>query len=352
MVTETFPGINPQVRVEYPNFLVGVRCFTFNHGKYITDTMNGFCMQQTDFPFVCIIIDDASTDGEQHIIREYMSRYFSMADEQNAFQKETDYGSIIYGRHIHNKNCYFAVVLLKENHHSQNKSKKIYLDEWGKCKYYALCEGDDYWIDPLKLQKQVDFMEGHPDFSLCGTNGLILWEEQAQRPNYFNSEIQSKEISFKEVTSKWFFPTAGLLYKREIIDKYPNWTNKIYSGDLTLVLIAAYYGKIYYFRDYTCVYRKGLKESASAIADKNRLYVLKQHRMLYTYYAEFTNGKYAQELAVILSRINNQISYLELKSKNYLITWLKHPLRMFKEDIIRKLFYKTLGREKTHMLFH
>ena len=74
--------------------------------------------------------------------------------------------------------------------------------------------------------------------------------------------------------------------------------------------------------------------------------------MLYTYYAEFTNGKYAQELAVILSRINNQISYLELKSKNYLITWLKHPLRMFKEDIIRKLFYKTLGREKTHMLFH
>ena len=305
--------------------MVTIRCTAYNQEPYIRDCLEGFVMQKTNFRFEAIVHDDASTDRTAAIIKEYAEKYPDIIkpifETENQYSKHDGSLRKIMNEHMHGK-------------------------------YIAECEGDDYWIDPLKLQKQVDFMEGHPDFSLCGTNGLILWEEQAQRPNYFNSEIQSKEISFKEVTSKWFFPTAGLLYKREIIDKYPNWTNKIYSGDLTLVLIAAYYGKIYYFRDYTCVYRKGLKESASAIADKNRLYVLKQHRMLYTYYAEFTNGKYAQELAVILSRINNQISYLELKSKNYLITWLKHPLRMFKEDIIRKLFYKTLGREKTHMLFH
>lgn len=305
--------------------MVTIRCTAYNQEPYIRDCLEGFVMQKTNFRFEAIVHDDASTDRTAAIIKEYAEKYPDIIkpifETENQYSKHDGSLRKIMNEHMHGK-------------------------------YIAECEGDDYWIDPLKLQKQVDFMEGHPDFSLCGTNGLILWEEQAQRPNYFNSEIQSKEISFKEVTSKWFFPTAGLLYKREIIDKYPNWTNKIYSGDLTLVLIAAYYGKIYYFRDYTCVYRKGLKESASAIVDKNRLYVLKQHRMLYTYYAEFTNGKYAQELAVILSRINNQISYLELKSKNYFITWLKHPLRMFKEDIIRKLFYKTLGREKTHMLFH
>ena len=305
--------------------MVTIRCTAYNHEPYIRECLEGFVMQKTNFRFEAIVHDDASTDRTAAIIKEYAEKYPDIIkpifETENQYSKHDGSLRRIMNEHMHGR-------------------------------YIAECEGDDYWIDPLKLQKQVDFMEGHPDFSLCGTNGLILWEEQAQRPNYFNSEIQSKEISFKEVTSKWFVPTAGLLYKREIIDKYPNWTNKIYSGDLTLVLIAAYYGKIYYFRDYTCVYRKGLKESASAIVDKNRLYVLKQHRMLYTYYAEFTNGKYAQELAVILSRINNQISYLELKSKNYLITWLKHPLRMFKEDIIRKLFYKTLGREKTHMLFH
>ena len=62
---------------------------------------------------------------------------------------------------------YFAVVYLKENHYSQKKSKAPYLTEWEDTKYIALCEGDDYWTDPLKLQKQVDFLERHPDYSLC-----------------------------------------------------------------------------------------------------------------------------------------------------------------------------------------
>ena len=305
--------------------MVTIRCTAYNQEPYIRDCLEGFVMQHTNFRFEAIVHDDASTDGTASIIKEYAEKYPDII--KPIFESENQYSK-------------------------HDGSLRRIMNEHTHGKYIAVCEGDDYWIDPLKLQKQVDFMESHPDFSLCGTNGLILWEEQIQRPNYFNSEMQSKEVSFKEVISKWFFPTAGLLYKKEINDIYPDWTSKIYSGDLTLVLLAAYYGKIFYFSDYTCVYRKGLKDSASAIADKNRLYVLQQHKMLYTYYAKFTGGKFAIELADIISRINNQVSYLELKSKHYFIAWLKYPLRMFKEDVIRKLFYKMLGREKTHLLLH
>lgn len=352
MVTETFSGINPQVRVEYPNFLVGVRCFTFNHGKYITDTMNGFCMQQTDFPFVCIIIDDASTDGEQHIIREYMSRYFSMADEQNAFQKETDYGSIIYGRHIHNKNCYFAVVLLKENHHSQNKSKKIYLDEWGKCKYYALCEGDDYWIYPMKLQDQVNWMEKHSDYLMCGSNALILWEDNIRMPSYFNNHFDDRDVLINELLTQWVFPTASLLVRSDVFEGYPEWARKIYSGDQTLALVAAYKGKIHSIGRITCVYRKGLQNSASALADKNRLFVLKEHLKLYVYYREYSGDKFVDVVDNCITSLKSEIYFQEMKLSNKFKVWIHYPLRMLKEAIVRPMFYKAIGEEKTHILFH
>lgn len=305
--------------------LVSIRCLVYNHEPYLRKCLDGFVMQKTDFAFEAIVHDDASTDNSAAIIREYAEKYPDIIkpiyETENQYSKKD--GSL---RNIMNAAC--------------------------NGKYIALCEGDDYWIDSLKLKKQVDFMESHPDFMLCGTNGLIVWENQIQRPSYFNNEIQSEEVSLKDLTSKWFFPTASLFYRREVFENYPEWTKDIYSGDLTLVLIAKYFGKIYYLSDYTCVYRKGLKDSASAIADKSRLYVLQQHKMLYNYYAEFTNGKYSNELKEIISKLESNISYLDLKLHHYFIAWLKHPLRMFKEDVIRRFFYAVLGKEKTHLLFH
>ena len=64
--------------MKYPKFKVVVRCFTFNQSRYIEETMNGFTMQQTNFPYVCCIVDDASTDGEQQVIIEYIKEYFDI----------------------------------------------------------------------------------------------------------------------------------------------------------------------------------------------------------------------------------------------------------------------------------
>ena len=120
--------------MNYSNFKVVVRCFTFNHSKYIVDAMNGFTMQQTDFPYVCCIVDDASTDGEQEIIHKYMEANFAISDETVAYQKETEYAYITYAPHKTNKNCYFAVLYLKENHYRNPQKyrgkKRGYLKEW------------------------------------------------------------------------------------------------------------------------------------------------------------------------------------------------------------------------------
>ena len=94
-------------------FMVCTRCMTYNQARYITDAMNGFVMQQTGFPFVCTIVDDASTDGEQEVIKNYLQEHFDLQDSAVAYDKDTDYGHVTFARHKTNKNCYFVVIYHK-----------------------------------------------------------------------------------------------------------------------------------------------------------------------------------------------------------------------------------------------
>ncbi|MBQ6204464.1 MAG: glycosyltransferase, partial [Prevotella sp.] len=133
-------------------FKVCVYCSTFNQTSYIKDTMDGFCMQQTNFPFVCLIMDDASTDGEPEVLEAYLNDHFD-----TEWTKETDDYHLTVARHQENRNCYFAVYLLKYNHYTIKKRKLKYFREVAdEIDYVAFCEGDDYWTDEHKLQKQAD----------------------------------------------------------------------------------------------------------------------------------------------------------------------------------------------------
>ena len=125
---------------------------TFNHAPYIEDAMKGFAMQKTDFPFVSLIIDDASTDGTQRIITNFLNKYF---DKSSIREEETNDAHITFAIHKDNPNCHFLTVLLKYNFYSIKKGKTPLVKDWYENPpYRALCEGDDYWTDPLKLQKQ------------------------------------------------------------------------------------------------------------------------------------------------------------------------------------------------------
>ena len=154
---------------EKNDWMVFVSCMTFNHASYIVDAMNGFTIQETSFPFVCAIVDDASTDGEQEVIRNYLRANFDLDDKEIVRKEETDDFSLIFARHSINKNCYFAVLFLKYNHYKK-KSKLPYISEWyDNAKYRASCEGDDFWTHPNKLKKEVDYLENHDDYAMVHT---------------------------------------------------------------------------------------------------------------------------------------------------------------------------------------
>ena len=147
-------------------YKVCVWCNTYNQTSYIKDTMEGFCIQQTQFPFVCLIMDDASTDGEPEVIKQYLHDYF-----ETKWTKETDDYHLTLARHQENKNCYFAVYLLKYNHYSIKKKRlKYYQEVATEIDYVAQCEGDDYWTDAHKLQKQADALDANPQATLVYTN--------------------------------------------------------------------------------------------------------------------------------------------------------------------------------------
>ena len=244
------------------NPLVLVRCFTYNQSAYINDALNGFVMQQTNFPFVVLVVDDASTDGEQEVIRKYMMEEFDLSDTSVAYEKETEYAYIQYAQHKSNKNCFMVAMFLKENHYSQKKPKYPYLSEWrDNVKYEALCEGDDYWIDPLKLQKQVDFLEKNPDCGLVYGRAIEFLQDKGKVGNL----VGGKATSFEDI----FFngnpvPTLTACYRVKIVNEYRERMQlpKFAMGDLPMWLYMSKHYSIHFIDEVLGVYRV-LKNSAS-----------------------------------------------------------------------------------------
>lgn len=240
--------------MEYPKFKVCCRCFTFNQAKYITDTMNGFTMQQTDFPFVCTIVDDASTDGEQDVIIQYVEENFDLSEGSVSYKKETDYAHIIYAQHKTNKNCYFAILLLKTNHYAQKKSKMGYLKEWSEnVGYEAVCEGDDYWIDSDKLQKQYTILENNPNYSFVYTGfNVVNHEGEILVGHKFEKRMESSYTGnnyFNLLVNMNYIMTLTTFFRKDALFTKPG----VY--DYGMFLYASRLGYAYYLPDKTSNYR-------------------------------------------------------------------------------------------------
>lgn len=243
------------------NFLLGIRCYTYNQSQYITDALNGFTMQQTTFPFVAMVVDDASTDGEQDVIAAYVEEHFDTHNSDIAYKNETDYAHITFAKHKTNENCYIVVLYLKENHY-RKKPKLPYLSQWrNNTKYEALCEGDDYWIDPLKLQKQVDFLENNPGYGMCYTSVHI----HNQQRNKITGLFGGPYVDFKDLYTQNCIPTPTVVMNKSLyniyIEEIKPMNHKWKLGDLPLWLWFAYNSKIGFINSPTTVYRE-LAESA------------------------------------------------------------------------------------------
>lgn len=245
-------------------YMVLVRCYTFNHAAYIEDAMNGFCMQKTTFPFICAIVDDASTDGEPNIIKNYLQQNFDLEDKTFVRNEETDDYVMTLARHKTNKNCSFAVFFLKYNHYNLNKSKFPYLKRIvDNVNYLANCEGDDYWTHPLKLQKQVDFLEEHEEYSCCCHRFKIYYENTNLWTDDFVGEAFAKhpnvegiDVTNSENFRTRFTWTLTLCYRKSVLDRIVMPPYKFGNRDFNYHYHLLKMGKGWCFADFMGVYRK------------------------------------------------------------------------------------------------
>ena len=251
-----------------PNCVVRVDCLTYNHSEYIVDALNGFCLQETRFPYICTIIDDASTDGTPDIINRYLQDHFNIQEPVDVEYEETDDYSQVLVQHKKNRNCYFRVKYLKYNHFRAKKTKQHYFDEIVDAKYIALCEGDDYWIDPLKLQKQVDYLENNLDYGMVTTASKIYVQGIGMKEGSFGHAYRGMEDL---LVGNYVF-NASVLKKKSLEDRYiheigyhTDWK----MGDWPRILHCAIVSKIGFIEEPMSVYRV-LPNSASHSDDFNK----------------------------------------------------------------------------------
>lgn len=205
-------------------YLVSVCMVTYAHAEFISQALDGILIQKTNFPFEIVIGEDCGPDNTREICKEYQKKYPDI----------------------------IKLNFQKKNIGAQNN----FIDTLDKCKgkYIALCEGDDYWNAPDKLQKQVDFLEANPDFTLCANTSNIL-----QFGELIENKAPEKDIlTFKDVLAQnWGIMTASILFKREAF-QIPSWYKDIVNGDYALQLIVSTHGKIKILPEAMSVYRRHL----------------------------------------------------------------------------------------------
>lgn len=214
--------------------MVTIRCITYNHERYIRQCLEGFIMQKANFRFEAIVHDDASTDGTANIIREYAEKYPDII--KPIFETEN-----LYSKHDGS-----IARILNEHTHG---------------KYVAMCEGDDYWIDPLKLQKQVDFLEQNLDYVFCchrykiyDENKMLFRKEYGYDYYEKNHNLSIDNALFLKV---WVTQYCTSLFRRELYLKtYEELCHDGFNGrDVYLYYYLLKYGKGLSLNDSMAVYR-------------------------------------------------------------------------------------------------
>lgn len=287
--------------------IVTIQCLVFNHAPYLRQCLDGIVMQKTNFRFEAIVHDDASTDGSASIISEYAEEYPDIIkpifETENQYTKGSD---VLQG-------------IMNANTHGR---------------YVAICEGDDYWIDPLKLQKQVDFLSSHTDYSLIGSNGVVLYTDPNKGLEYFNNHHNLREVTFEELVNIWVFPTASLLFRKDILNNYPKWSKDLHFGDDIIVMTCAIHGKVATLGELSCVYRKG--SGITKELDKKQEFMAEQHKLFYTHLLEDTGDKYRDVLLARIKQDEKDRLYWHTKGKSNILVAIRYPRRTFK-FLVRKM---------------
>lgn len=272
--------------------IVSVCCLVYNHEPYLRECFDGFVMQQTTFPIEILVHDDASTDHSADIIREYTAKYPDL----------------------------FKAIYQTENQYSKGVDVFSINAKRAQGKYIALCEGDDYWTDPLKLQKQVDMLEVHSEYSACFHNAKIVNGDGVFIRHFHPDCEKMKQIyDFNDSIKGWNVPTASLVYRNDtaihnivtkITQKYT-----IISGDRLLIAAIAANGNYYYMPQEMSIYRN---HSGGISSWGNHIKIFKSNICLYKGLKRYFFKKYSEELGKKVFEWNGELALEYYRQKQYL----------------------------------
>jgi len=273
--------------------LVSVLIITFNHERYIGEALDSIITQRVNFDFEIVIGEDFSTDGTRYVCEKYAAEY---PDLIRLLPSDKNYGAV------------------------ENEVRTL-----RACmgKYIAMCEGDDFWIDRNKLQRQVDFLEANPDFSICLTDVQVFneldsdFKPDGTSPEFFRTGDQHSTVVPRHMLdddrlkngykledlidlrfNSFTVHTATLVFRNSLTFPLPDFYYKTFTTDYALFLLLGSTGKIKYFNDATAAYRVhggGLTQSAE--------YQLKSHRKqfdMFDSFNEYTNFKYNESIKKLL----------------------------------------------------
>lgn len=276
--------------------LVSISCITYNHEPFIRQCLDGFLMQKCDFEYEILIHDDASTDGTQDIIKEYQDKYPEIV--KPIFQIENQ-----LSKGVRAINATFN-----------------YPRAQGK--YIALCEGDDYWTDPLKLQKQVDFLNStndcvasaHPSkFVDALSHKFIRLNLPLHWPK--NNRFQLSDIM---KFANGHIHTSSIMFKSKYVIPYPLWAIEAPVGDFPLKLLLSYYGSIGYMPDVMSVRNTDVPGSWSNSMTKRKK-MIRHYRGIMKMWDQFniwTDNKYNSDIRKIQRQ--RKCMHYKLTLKHYI----------------------------------
>lgn len=256
-------------------YMVAVRCMTYNQAPYIGEALRGFAMQQTSFPVVNIIVDDASTDGEQNVINNWVEKNLDVTSGE-AWRK-MPYGLLAEAPLRTNSNSTFVILLLSENHYQTGrKNKRVdYIREWyDAAKYHSLCEGDDYWISSAKLQKQVEMLECNPGYGMVYTPYIESNQVTGEKKEVRTSPRINHDDRFKWdiLEQNVMIGTCTVIIRSELestIKGIEDDFRGFLLGDTQTWFNAARLSKVGYLEEPTGVYRK-IPTGMTATFDQSR----------------------------------------------------------------------------------
>ena len=300
--------------------LVAIRCTVYNHEPYLRDCLEGFVMQKTNFRFVAVVHDDCSTDNSVAIIREYAEKYPDII-----------------------KPIYETENQWSKHDGSLGRIMNAAIDATG-AKYIAMCEGDDYWTDPYKLQKQVDILQADETLMVCCTDCSVVDNHSVQlkekRGGVVKDDIPGRYNLRDFFRDNHQYPTLSVVYRnthtKEVREKHAHTANA-FLGDWTLWICLMIYGDMYYTGEVTCAYRIN---PTSVTHTVNRVARAKANRDICLKVADILPEEYADiakdlrdtrwVLISLMYAYKAEKRYFKM-SCTILEAMLKYPLSIFRE---------------------